>query len=65
MPIREVCSPNSSGVKPKPTPLPHPDPASRGVKHTSPWGPLIDRRNDQVTQLPEQSPIAPSASGRA
>lgn len=35
MPIKEVCSPNSSGVKPKPQPLPHPDAASRGVKHAA------------------------------
>jgi hypothetical protein len=60
MPIQTVCSPNSSGVKPKPQPLPHPDAKSRGVKHTAPWGPLIDGRNDQVTQLPEQPPPAPS-----
>ena len=27
MPIKDVCSPNSSGVKPRPQPLPHPDAA--------------------------------------
>jgi len=59
MPIKEVCSPNSSGVKPKPQPLPHPDAASRGVKHAAVYS---DGKgcSDQVTQLPEQPPIGPS-----
>ena len=60
--IKTVCSPNSSGVKPKPQPLPHP-PLNK-VKHTHPWGPLIKDRSDQVTRLPmtEQPPPAPSTS---
>ena len=58
MPIKDVCSKNSSGQRPKDKPLPHPDPASRGVNHTAPWGPLI--KDDQVTQLPQQPSIPPS-----
>jgi hypothetical protein len=61
MPIKDVCSPNSSGQKPKPQPLPHPPAASRGVKHTAPWGPLIKDRNDQSNQ----PPIAPPPSARS
>ena len=60
MAIREVCSPNSSGQKPKPQPLPHRDVASRKIKHAPVYGPLI--KDDQVTQLPEQPPIPPSTS---
>jgi hypothetical protein len=54
MPLKDVCSPNNSGAKPKPTPLPHPE--NRGVKHTAPYGPPAtgDRRNDQ-----DQPPIGP------
>jgi hypothetical protein len=44
-PIQDVCSPNSSGQKPKPTPLPHPGDASRKVQHAAVYG---DRRNDQL-----------------
>jgi hypothetical protein len=61
MPIRDVCSPNSSGQKPKPQVLPHPPPASRGVKHAAVYGDG-KRRNDQVTELPEQPPISAPAS---
>jgi hypothetical protein len=34
----DVCSPNSSGQKPKPQPLPQPDAKSRGVKHAAVYG---------------------------
>jgi hypothetical protein len=56
MPIKDVCSPNSSGAKPKPQPLPHPPAASRGVKHTPPYGPLIHGRNDQLSQTAAADP---------
>ena len=55
MPIKDVCSPNSSGQKPKPQPLPHPPAASRGVKHTAPWGPPT-----KEDPFPQQSTIPPS-----
>jgi hypothetical protein len=53
MPIRDVCSPNSSGQKPKPQPLPGSD-KNRRVKHTNPYGPSIygDRRGDQIPNQP-------------
>jgi hypothetical protein len=53
-PIKDVCSPNSSGAKPKPTPLPHPDKDKRNPRHAAVYG---DRRNDQV-----QPPIGPLPS---
>ena len=34
MPIKDVCSPNSSGKQPKPQPLPGPN-KSRNVKHAA------------------------------
>jgi hypothetical protein len=51
MPIKDVCSPNSTGAKPKPQPLPHPDAASRGVKHAAVYGDA-KRRSDQSNQPP-------------
>lgn len=58
MPIKDVCSPNSSGQKPKPTPLPGAN-KDRGVKHTAPYGPPTnDKRADQSNQ----PPIGPSLS---
>jgi hypothetical protein len=60
MAIKEVCSPNSSGVKPKPQPLPHADPASRGVKHAGVYKDYDGRqRSDQSTQ---QLPPSPQTS---
>ena len=56
--MKDVCSPNSSGQKPKPQPLPHPD--NRGVKHAAVYG--DGKRNDQLTELPEQPPISAPAS---
>jgi hypothetical protein len=41
--MKEVCSPNSSGAKPKDRPLPAPPKDSRGVRHSSVYG---DRRSD-------------------
>jgi hypothetical protein len=49
MPIKDVCSPNSSGQKPKPTPLPHPDKDKRNPAHAAVYG---DRRNDQIPNQP-------------
>jgi hypothetical protein len=44
MPIKDVCSSNSSGQKPKPQPLPGSN-KSRNVKHARVYS---DARNDQV-----------------
>jgi hypothetical protein len=55
MPIKDVCSPNSSGAKPKPQPLPHPDAASRGVQHAKVYGDA-KRRSDQSNQPPPLRP---------
>jgi hypothetical protein len=64
-PVKDACSPNSSGGKqPKPTPLPHPDKDSRGVKHAAIYG---DRRTDQANQPPIgslPSSSAPRGPGR-
>jgi hypothetical protein len=57
MPIKDVCSPNTSGQKPKP----QRPPAPPGVKHAPIYGDGKGR-SDQVTQLPEQPPIPPSSS---
>lgn len=46
MPIREICSPNSSGQKPKPQPLPGSD-KTRRVKHAA-----VYRRGDQIPDQP-------------
>jgi hypothetical protein len=53
--VKDVCSPNSSGQKPKP----QRPPAPAGVKHAAIYSDAA-RRNDQLTQLPEQPPIGPS-----
>jgi hypothetical protein len=42
MPVKDVCSPNSSGKQQKPQPLPGSD-KSRSVKHAA-----VYRRGDQV-----------------
>jgi hypothetical protein len=61
---KDVCSPNSSGAKPKPQPLPHAPPASRGVTHAPIYGDA-KRRNDQVAELPTEQPsIAPTPAGK-
>jgi hypothetical protein len=49
MPIKDVCSPNSSGQKPWPTPLPHPDKDKRNPRHAAVYG---DRRGDQIPNQP-------------
>jgi hypothetical protein len=59
--VKDVCSPNSSGQKPKPQPLPHASLASRKIKHAPVYGPLVD--DDQLTQLPEQQ--SPASLPRA
>jgi hypothetical protein len=57
MPIRDVQSNNSSGMRPKDKPLPHPPAASRGVKHTAVYGEYDgQQRNDQSTQQLPPSP---------
>ena len=53
MPIKEVCSPNSTGQKPKP----QQPPAPPGVKQAAIYG---DRRSDQSNQPP---PIPPPNLG--
>ena len=45
MPIKDVCSSNSSGQKPKPQPLPGSN-KSRGVKHAAVY------RGDQIPNQP-------------
>jgi hypothetical protein len=47
--MREVCSSNSSGTKPKDRPLPAPPKDSRGVKHAAVYG---DRRSDTARDNP-------------
>ena len=62
--MKDVCSPNSSGQKPKPKPLPHADPASRGVKHAAVYEDYDGKqRNDQSSQ--QLPPTSPSSSGRS
>ena len=57
MPIREICSPNSSGQKPKP----QRPPAPPGVQHAAVYGDAA-RRSDQSNQ---PLPIPPSSSARS
>ena len=59
MPIKDVCSSNSSGAKPKPTPLPHPDKDKRNPPHARVYS---DGRNDQV-QPPPIGPLPSSTRG--
>ena len=55
--VKDVCSPNSSGQKPSPKPLPHADPASRGAKHAAVYGEYDGKqRSDQSTQQLPPSP---------
>jgi hypothetical protein len=58
MPIKDVCSPSSSGQKPKPQPLPGSN-KSRNVKHARVYS---DARNDQV-QPPPIGPLPSSTRG--
>ena len=46
MPIKDVCSSNSSGQQPKPQPLPGSN-KSRSVKHAA-----VYRRGDQIPNQP-------------
>jgi hypothetical protein len=55
MPIKDVCSPNSSGKQAKPQPLPGSN-KSRGVKHAAVYD--DGARNDQV----QPPPFRPSLS---
>ena len=60
MPIKDVCSPNSSGQKPKPQPFPHPDKDKRNPPHARVYG---DRRGDQV-QPSSIGPVSSSSTRR-
>jgi hypothetical protein len=60
MPVKDVCSQNSSGVRPKPQPMPHRDPASRGAKGAKVYEEYDGKqRSDQSTQ---QLPPAPQTN---
>ena len=52
MPVKDVCSPNSSGQKPKPQPLPGSD-KTRRVKHAA-----VYRRGDQIPNQPPRSQVS-------
>ena len=59
MPIKDVCSPNSSGAKPKPTPLPHPDKDKRNPPHAA-----VYRRGDQIPNQPSDPKPTRDCDGR-
>jgi hypothetical protein len=62
MPIKDVCSNNSSGMRPKPKPMPGSS-ENRGVKHAAVYEDYDGRqRNDQSTQ---QLPPTPPANLRS
>ena len=54
-----TCSPNSSGQKPKPKPMPGSS-ENRGVKHAAVYGEYDGKqRNDQFQQLPPTPQTSP------